>query len=99
MRKQTHTEDDGPLSQERYLSSSEFSEIRGISGRAVAEKVAFLTSPKQRELILFLQALSLEFGGIRKLANDILAAFPGRIGTPTMHKLGMKPGQFYSGEQ
>ena len=34
-----------PLSQERYMSSPEFAELRAISGTAVAKRCALLVSP------------------------------------------------------
>jgi hypothetical protein len=89
-------EDDPVLHQGRYLSSPEFVQCRGISGTATAAKVDMLSSRAQRELILFLQALSLEGGGVRQLAFDIISAFPSRVGSPTMHALGMAGKRLYT---
>jgi hypothetical protein len=44
-----------PLSQERFMCSSELAELRGISGRAVAKRCALLVSPVKRQLLWFIQ--------------------------------------------
>lgn len=88
-----------PLSQARYMSSPEYAELRGVSGVAVAARCAVLDDPNVRGLLWFLQSLSLEPGGFRKLARDLIAAFPERLGTPTMHELGIKPGRVFKPAQ
>ena len=94
----TRTADpDTPLSQERYMSSREFTELRGVSGVAVAARASILTNVENRKLIWFLQGMSIKEGGLKKIANDLLAMFPERIGTPKMHKLGIKPGKMVEG--
>ena len=55
---------------------------------------ALLDSDKQR-LLYFIQALSLQEGGLKRFVRDLLEMFPDRFGTPTMHKFGKKPGQVY----
>jgi hypothetical protein len=87
--------ENSPLSQERYLSSPEFAELRGISGNAVTAKASILSSHRQRSLLYFLQAMSLEHGGLPEFVRRLLETFPERIGTPTMHKVGMRDGQLY----
>jgi predicted ATPase with chaperone activity len=56
-----------PLSQERYMSSLEFADLRAISGTAVARRCALLASPAKRHLLWFIQAMSLAEGGLKKL--------------------------------
>lgn len=85
--------DNAPLSQERYLSSPEYAELRGLSGSAVCAKAEFLQHPRQRSLLYFLAARSLEPRGLAAVAEDLLAMFPERIGTALMHKAGLKPGK------
>ena len=63
---------------------------------AVAARAALLEHPAKRSLLWFLQALSLEAGGFKKLAADLVAMFPERLGTATMHRIGMKPGRIFS---
>jgi len=70
---------DEALSVERYINTVECAELDGISGRAVAKRCALLTDPRKRELLWFIQGLSLEAGGLRSLAKELLAMFPGRI--------------------
>jgi hypothetical protein len=89
---------DAPLSQERYMSSLEFVELQGINGMAVAKKCALLPSPAKRQLLWFIQGLSLLNGGCKTLAEELLKMFPDRVGTNTMHKLGMRKGQRYTGK-
>jgi hypothetical protein len=90
-----HADFDAPLSQERYMSSPEYVELRGVSGSAVTAKAALMGHPDKRSLLFFLQAISLQPGGLRKFNREFLDMFADRIGTPTMHRLGMKPGQKY----
>lgn len=68
-----------PLSQERYLSSPEFAELRAISGTAVAKRCALLMSPAKRQLLWFIQGMSLAEGGIRQLAKELVKMFPRRF--------------------
>lgn len=88
-----------PLSQERYMSGPEFSDLQGINGLAVARRCALLASPAQRALVWFIQGLSLLHGGCKGLASELLRTFPERIGTRTMHKLGKGKGQRYTGKE
>ena len=87
-----------PLSQERYMSSVEFAEKRGLQGMPVATKAELYTDPCKRSLLLFLRAMSARPGGIEKVAADVLEMFPERIGSSTMHRLGMKPDRNYDTE-
>lgn len=91
--------DNSPLSQERYMSSPEYAELRGISGTAVTPRVAILNDSRIRSLIWWLQARSLEEGGLRRIARELMERNADRIGSPSMHRFGMKPGQVYSDEQ
>lgn len=71
---------DAPLCQWRYMSSPEFLELQAISGTAVAKRCALLVSGGKRELLWFIQGLSLpENGGLKKLAAELVAMFPERI--------------------
>ena len=87
-----------PLSQERYMSSQEYVELRGISGPAVTIKAELMAHPAKRSLLFFLQAMSLKPGGLKQFTRDFLEMFKDRIGTPTMHEQGMEPGKIYDAE-
>ena len=87
-----------PLSQTRYMSSPEYAELRGISGMAVLAKASLLGICRKRSLLFFLQALSLKPGGLKRVVKDLLEMFPQQVGTPTMLRLGMRPGQVYSAD-
>lgn len=79
-----------PMSQERYMSSSEFAELHGISGTAIAKRCALLASPGKRELLWFIQGMSLAQGGLKKLARELLSMFPERVdasGIALLHAL------------
>ena len=93
-----HAPDNSPLSQECYMSSPENAELRGVSGTAVALRAAILDDPEMRRLLWWLQAMSLEPGGLKHIARDLLAQYPDRLGTPTMHEIGIKPGKIFKGE-
>src|ERR1035441_10944020 len=71
-----------PLSQERYMSSPEFAELQGISGTAVAKRCALLLPSAKRQLIWFIQGISLAEGGLKKLVRELLKMFPERIVCP-----------------
>ena len=88
----------GPLSQQRYMSSPEFAELHGINGVAVSARAAILNDPEMRRLLWWLQAKSLEPGGLKLIARDLLAQYPERLGTRTMHEQGIKPGKIFKGE-
>ena len=84
--RKVQAQDNSPLSQERYMSSPEYAELRGVSGTAVAPRAAILDDPAMRRLLWFLQAKSLEPGGLKQVARKILEQNPDRIGTPSMHR-------------
>lgn len=93
-----HAEPGSPLNQGRFMSDPLFAESRGVYGHLVAEKARLMSSARCRELIFFLQAESLQPGGLARVARELLDMFPERLGTPTMHELGMKPGTIYRGK-
>src|SRR5688500_10706652 len=82
--------DHSPLSQERYMSSPEYAELRGLSGNAVARKAAYLANARKKSLLFWLQAMSLRPGGLSQLADDFLKAARDQIVTPTLwkHRIG-----------
>jgi histone H3/H4 len=92
-----HTTDAGKFRQERFASSQEFD--RGALANLVAKRAALLESPADRELIWFLQYLSWQPGGIKKVAADLLAQFPECVATSSMQKFGFKTGRIYSAEE
>ena len=68
------------IAYEKYMSSPEFTEMRGIPGTAVAAKAQLCNSARKRSLLFFLQSLSLKGGGLRKVARELIEAFPKRVG-------------------
>src|ERR1039458_7534347 len=84
-----------PLSQERFMCSSEFAELRGINGRAVANRCALLVSPAKRQLLWWIQATSLSRHGLKRLAADLLNTFPARLSTYSMRRFGITAGKVY----
>jgi len=71
-----HAPQGSAVSYERYMSSPEYAELRGIPGTAVAAKAQLYTEARKRSLLFFLQSLSLKHGGLRKVAHDLIAACP-----------------------
>jgi len=65
--------------QERFMSSREYVERRGILGNAVAAKARLYKSPAHRSLLFFLQGLSMDDGGLSAVASELFDAFPDRI--------------------
>jgi DNA transposition AAA+ family ATPase len=61
------------------MSSPEFAELHGISGTAVAKRCALLVSPVKRQLLWFIQGISLAKRGLGKLARELLDLFPEHI--------------------
>jgi len=61
------------------MSSPEYAELRGVSGVAVAQRAALLETAEKRSLIWFLQGMSLQPGGLKKVAADLIAMFPENI--------------------
>ncbi len=88
----------GALSQERYMSSTEFAELRGVSGVAVSARAAVLVQAVKRELVWFIQGLSLAEGGLKRVARELVEMFPDRLGTPAMHADKIKPEKIYPAE-
>ncbi len=85
--------------QNGWASAPEYDVLRGLNGTAVAFKAALQDSPAKRELLFLLQALSLREGGTKRIARELVEMFPERIGTPTMHAIGCKPGKRLTLEQ
>jgi hypothetical protein len=82
-----HAAIDAPLNQEKYLSSPEFAEFRGINGIAVSAKARLILNARARSLLWFIQSRSLEEGGLKRVAAELVEMFPDRIGTQTLQAL------------
>jgi hypothetical protein len=74
-----HEKTPGPLSQERYMSSNEFAELHGVSGVATSARAAIMLHAAKRDLVWFIQALSLGEGGLKRVARELVAMFPKRL--------------------
>jgi hypothetical protein len=61
------------------MSSPEFAGLQGISGTAVAKRCALLMSPVKRQLLWFIQGISLAEGGLKGLVRELLKMFPERL--------------------
>jgi len=89
--------------QEGLASDPVYAAAQGIQGTIATKKAGILTSQRARSLVFFLQALSLPElagrpnpGGLKRWVREFLNELPERLGTPSMHKHGMKPGQVYN---
>ena len=93
-----HKTEAGPLSHNRYMSSREFAELRGVNGVSVSARAAILVGERKQNFIWWLQGLSLAEGGLKRVARELLEMFPEWIGTQAMHEAGVKPGKNYPDE-
>ncbi len=59
------------IAYEKYMSSPEYAELRGIPGTAVAAKAQLYDDTRKRSLLFFLQSLSLKDGGLQRAAQTL----------------------------
>jgi len=71
-----HAPQGSAVSYERYMSSPEYAELRGIPGTAVAAKAQLCTDTRKRSLLFFLHALSIKEGGLRFVTRALLKRLP-----------------------
>ena len=69
-----HAPEGAPISFERYMSSPEYAELRGIPGTAVAAKAQLYSDVRKRSLLFFLQSLSLKESGLQGVAQTLKTA-------------------------
>lgn len=87
------------FSYEKFMSAPELAELRALPGNLIAAKTQLYPDKCHRELLLWLQAVSLNPGGIKQLARDIVSKFPHCLGTFTMHQCGVKQNAIYTQDQ
>lgn len=92
-----HASENGTFRQERFASSLQLE--RGLMANLVAKRCSVLEQPEDKELIWFLQLLSHQPGGMKKVAADLLARYPDRNASESMRKFGMRAGQIYNPDQ
>ncbi len=88
--------DDSVFHQNRYASSPEFE--RGLLANLVAKRCSAVDDAADRELIWFVQYLSHQPGGIAGVAQELIARFSHRLGTPAMIAAGKKEGVYTTEE-
>lgn len=71
-----HAPQGSAISYERYMSSPEYAQLRGIPGTALAAKAQLCPEARKRSLLFFLQSLSLKEGGLRSVARALLERLP-----------------------
>ncbi len=89
--------DSTELHQNRWASSSEFT--HSINALLAAKRIREVDDPETQKLLWFIQYRSLEPRGLKLLASELIEEFPERLGTPTLRKIGLKPGRRYKREQ
>jgi hypothetical protein len=89
--------DDSVFQQARYASSPEFE--RGLIANLVARRCSVLENKSDRELVWFIQHLSHQAGGVPEIARDLISNPAGRLQTPAMGQIGMKPGKICNAAQ
>jgi hypothetical protein len=79
MRKTPYIPPDEAPSAKRYMESAEFIELRGISADIVARKAALIEHRCKRQLLWFLQAMSVRPGGLNAIAVELMDKLPTKI--------------------
>jgi len=92
-----HAGEGEELHQERWTSSPEFNEA--INALVAAKRIALVQDANVREALWYIQWRSLRPLGLKTLADEMLARFPERVGTPSMRRFGCKPGKKLTREQ
>jgi len=79
----TRRSTNGVFHQESFCSAPEF-EGNAINGNAAAKRIAILNERSIREVLWFIRWRSLTPNGLQQMCDELLSAFPERIGTPTL---------------
>jgi hypothetical protein len=82
----TRRASDGEFHQERFCSAPEF-QGDAINGLAAAKRIAIVKDRSTREILWWLQWLSLTPGSLQQLVNELIEEFPDRIGTRSWRRL------------
>lgn len=90
----TRYANDGSFHQERCCSSDE----RGLLANIVAKRCESIKDESERQLVWKIQLAS-HREGLDVLAQRLVEKFPNRIGTKSMQRFGMEPGQVYTASQ
>ena len=89
-----HAKDNSVFHECSYASSA--CHERGLMSNAVVKRFATVHAAKDRELLLFVQYLTHQTGGVPAVVSDLLSKYPHRLGTDSMIKIGKQPGQHYT---
>jgi len=73
------------MSYEKYMSAPEFVALRPLPGNAVLSKALLYADEKVREMAFFLQALSMQPGGLREVAEQLVSWYPERCREDESH--------------
>jgi hypothetical protein len=92
-----HASPNSSFRQEKYASSSEFE--LGLNAVLVAKRCSILTDATEIELIWFLQYLSHQAGSLKRIAEQLLESASDRLGTATMHEIGVPQGKPYAAHE
>src|SRR5690349_16435278 len=82
----TRTSISGEFHAERYCSAPEF-EGDHINGLPAAKRIALVKDKAVREVLWFIQWVSLLPDGLQRLCKELTTTFPERIGSLTIRKL------------
>ena len=81
---------------QEYLGIPTRAESHAVDRMNPIAKASLLIDGRKKSLLFFLHGMALRFGGFKQLAADLVATLPERLGSRTMHRLGMASGQLYS---
>lgn len=81
------------LRQERFASDPEYS--GAINALLAAKRIALVDDVELQAVLWYIQFRSLKPLGLKALADELIAHFPERIGSPTMRRIRCQPGKEY----
>lgn len=79
------------------IGLEEIEPCSAVEGAAAGKTVAALTDPVKRRLVWFIQWKSLQDGGLKRFAHELLRFPGGELGSPTMFRLGFDAETYFSG--
>ncbi|MGI8436311.1 MAG: AAA family ATPase [Chthoniobacterales bacterium] len=79
--------------QERFASDPEYS--GAINALLAAKRIALVDDVELQAVLWYIQFRSLKPLGLKALADELIAHFPERIGSPTMRRIRCQPGKEY----
>ena len=80
------------------MKNAEFASVRGVPAVVASLRTAGLLTASKRDFIWYLQGLSLQDGGFKRVARELVNMFPDRLRTRDMIKANVVCGKNYPGD-